>query len=159
MTWKDITAWVPAFCFGYPFVMAWYWMAGGVLHNCWLVWLNYMLSILWSYAMLVGIVLWILLWIPVAADLAGYAAYPAFSLLPDGWGAVLTVTYLTQAAVSLMLDHRYEGSSLKVLFWQAWYPVFFWLLQAFTAAVGLPKAIMRIYEPRGTWVSPDRGVV
>jgi hypothetical protein len=20
---------IPAFCFGYPFVMAWYWMAGG----------------------------------------------------------------------------------------------------------------------------------
>ena len=22
---------LPQFCFGYPFVMAWYWMAGGIL--------------------------------------------------------------------------------------------------------------------------------
>ena len=22
---------IPQFCFGYPFVMAWYWMAGGLL--------------------------------------------------------------------------------------------------------------------------------
>jgi len=127
--------------------------------RCWLIWGNYMLSILWSYAMLLGIALWFLLWIPPAVHLVHSTGYPTFSLLPEWWGVVLIVTYLTQAAISLMLDSRYEGSSLKVLFWQAWYPVFFWMLQACTAAVGLPKAIMRIYKPRGTWVSPDRGVV
>src|SRR5512145_3010337 len=24
---------IPAFCFGYPFVMAWYWMAGGIMFH------------------------------------------------------------------------------------------------------------------------------
>ena len=23
---------LPQFCFGYPFVMAWYWMAGGLIY-------------------------------------------------------------------------------------------------------------------------------
>jgi hypothetical protein len=46
-----------------------------------------------------------------------------------------------------------------VIFWQAWYPLFFWMLQAFTAAAGVPRAIKRMYlRPPGTWVSPDRGV-
>ena len=46
----------------------------------------------------------VLLWTP----LAPLVHYPAFSPLPQGWGAVLTVTYLLQAAVSLSLDHRFE---------------------------------------------------
>lgn len=30
-TWQGASAALAAFCFGYPFVMAWYWMAGGLL--------------------------------------------------------------------------------------------------------------------------------
>ena len=34
MSWhEDLQALLTAFCFGYPFVMAWYWMAGGVLYR------------------------------------------------------------------------------------------------------------------------------
>lgn len=127
--------------------------------RCWLIWTNYMVSIVWAYAMLVGIAFWFLLWMRPAAHLVHLTGYPAFNPLPEWWGIVLTFTYLTQAAVSLTLDRRYEGGSLIVLLWQVWYPVFFWIVQAGTAVVGLPKAIMRIYKPRGTWVSPDRGVV
>ena len=29
--WDSLIAIIPAFTFGYPFVMAWYWMTGGVL--------------------------------------------------------------------------------------------------------------------------------
>jgi biofilm PGA synthesis N-glycosyltransferase PgaC len=30
---EAILAFVPQFCFGYPFVMAWYWMAGGLIYH------------------------------------------------------------------------------------------------------------------------------
>ena len=26
---------IPLFCFAYPFVMAWYWMAGGIFYYFW----------------------------------------------------------------------------------------------------------------------------
>ena len=31
--WALLVSMVPGFTFGYPFVMAWYWMTGGILHR------------------------------------------------------------------------------------------------------------------------------
>ena len=125
------------------------------LWRLWLVWFNYMLSVLWAYAMLAGLLAWCLRW----TSLAPLVHYPAFSPVPQGWGALLTVTYLLQASVSLLLDRRFEQGILRMIFWQAWYPLFFWVLQALTAVVGAPRAILRLTRTStGTWVSPDRGV-
>jgi biofilm PGA synthesis N-glycosyltransferase PgaC len=125
------------------------------LWRLWLVWANYMLSVLWAYAMLAGLLAWFLRWTP----LAPLVHYPAFSPVTQGWGALLTVTYLIQASVSLLLDRRFEHGILRVIVWQAWYPLFFWMLQALTAVVGVPQAIRRLMmSSTGTWVSPDRGV-
>ncbi len=125
------------------------------LWRLWLVWTNYMLSVLWAYVMLAGLLAWCLRWTP----LAPLVHYPAFSPVTQGWGALLTVTYLVQASVSLLLDRRFEHGILRVIVWQAWYPLFFWMLQAFTAVVGVPRAILRLTRTStGTWVSPDRGV-
>jgi biofilm PGA synthesis N-glycosyltransferase PgaC len=125
------------------------------LWRLWVVWFNYMLSVLWAYAMLAGILAWCLRWTP----LAPLVHYPAFSPVPQGWGALLTVTYLLQASISLLLEHRFEQGILRVIFWQPWYPLFFWILQALTAVVGVPRAILRLMgSSTGTWVSPDRGL-
>ena len=125
------------------------------LWRVWIIWLNYLVSVVWAYTMLAGIAAWCLMWTPLAAAVH----YPAFSPLAQWWGAVLTATYLLQATVSLTLDSRFERGAFHVLFWQAWYPLFFWMLQAFTAAAGVPRAIKRMYlRPSGTWVSPDRGL-
>ena len=125
------------------------------LWRLWLVWFNYMLSVLWAYAMLAGLLAWCLRW----TSLAPFVNYPAFSPVPQGWGALLTVTYLLQASISLFLEHRFERGILRVIFWQPWYPLFFWMLQALTAVVGVPRAILRLMRAStGTWVSPDRGL-
>jgi biofilm PGA synthesis N-glycosyltransferase PgaC len=69
------------------------------------------------------------------------------------------VTYLLQASVSLSLDRRFEQGILRMILWQAWYPLFFWVVQALTAVVGAPRAIVRLTRTStGTWVSPDRGL-
>jgi biofilm PGA synthesis N-glycosyltransferase PgaC len=83
---------------------------------------------------------------------------PIFRLIPEWWGTALCLTYIAQAAVSLAIDNRFEKKMARSLFWVVWYPVFFWILQALTAVVGLPKAIHRIRHPSGTWISPDRGI-
>jgi len=125
------------------------------LWRVWLIWLNYLVSVVWAYTMLAGIVAWCLTWTPLAASVH----FPAFSPLAQWWGAVLTATYLLQACVSLALDRKFEPGTFHVIFWQAWYPLFFWMVQAFTAVAGVPRAIKRMYlRPPGTWVSPDRGV-
>jgi biofilm PGA synthesis N-glycosyltransferase PgaC len=125
------------------------------LWRMWVVWFNYTLSVLWAYTILAGLVAWCLQRTP----LAPLVHFPAFSPVTQGWGALLTLTYLIQASVSLLLDRRFEHGILRVIVWQAWYPLFFWMLQALTAVAGVPRAILRLMRTStGTWVSPDRGV-
>ena len=90
--------------------------------------------------------------IPLHPDL------PMASPIPGLVGALLTVTYLCQAAVSVALDSRFERGVNRALFWVVWYPLIFWILQALTAAAALPKALLRPRGLAGTWVSPDRGI-
>lgn len=120
----------------------------------WLVWLNYVASVVWSFTILGATGFWLLerVGLPLNTGL------PRVSLLPAWWGAFLTATYLMQATLGLSLERRFEKSIVRTIFWLSWYPLFFWALQAVTAVAGLPKAIVRMHRPRGTWVSPDRGI-
>jgi biofilm PGA synthesis N-glycosyltransferase PgaC len=125
------------------------------LWRLWIVWFSYALSVLWAYAVLAGFVIWCVqvLW------LAPFAGEAILSRAPQGRGAVMVATYLLQTSVSLFLDQRFERRMLQAIFWQPWYPLFFWVVQALTAIVGVPRAIRRLMgTSTGTWVSPDRGV-
>ena len=118
------------------------------------IWLNYVVSIAWAYAMVAGVLLWVVsslfpVWTGGALG---------FSLFPRWWGILLAMTYLLQSAVSVQLDRRFEDNMVDALFWVIWYPIVFWMLQAAAAVVGLPRAIARRSSARGTWVSPDRGM-
>ena len=119
-----------------------------------LIYVNYVLSVIWSYAMLFGALIYVagrLGWDNPAVD-AG------ISLVPSWWGAVLAVTYLMQAAVSHLVEQRYEKNMLKSLYWIIWYPLAFWVISTLTTIRAVPKVLFR--KPgsvRGTWVSPDRG--
>lgn len=117
------------------------------------LWLNYMVSIAWSYTMLLACGTWLAL----QAGLIAQPLWFSFSMIPDSWGAVLAVTYMLQAVVSVLLDSRFEKNMGSAIFWVVWYPLVFWILQTATAVAGVPKALTRSRTARGTWVSPDRG--
>ena len=118
------------------------------------IWLNYVASILWAYTVVVGVALWV---IDVGLFRLGNFA-PIMNPVPSWWGGALAFTYFCQAMVSVMLDTRFERGMYRSLFWVVWFPLVFWLLQACTAVVGLPKAIFRRRDAYGTWISPDRGI-
>jgi biofilm PGA synthesis N-glycosyltransferase PgaC len=113
---------------------------------------NYLLSVFWSYLVLIELGLGL-------ASLAGLELpVPAFPLVPGWWGLTLVLTYLAQALVSHYLDSRYERAMLRSLFWVIWYPLAFWLLSAATTAVALPRVLLQPRKERTTWTSPDRGL-
>ncbi len=116
-----------------------------------LVWLNFVVSTLWAFSMLISTALWVGY---TAAGIANPFADP----IPEWWGTILACTYLFQACVALLLDRRYEKGALKHLVWVVWYPLAFWMIQTLSAVTGVTRALVRPRALRGTWVSPDRGV-
>ncbi|MFZ4478974.1 MAG: poly-beta-1,6-N-acetyl-D-glucosamine synthase [Rhodoferax sp.] len=117
------------------------------------IWLNYVVSIVWSYTMMAACAGWLL----IATGLLPPQSWFSFSMIPDWWGEVLGAIYMLQASISVMLDSRFEKNMGSSIFWIVWYPLVFWLLQTATAIAGVPKALSRARNARGTWTSPDRG--
>lgn len=119
----------------------------------WPVAIEFTVSVLWSYTMLLVAVLWCY---------GLFRPLPAFLQVPSmipGWpGAVLGMTCLLQFAVSLYIDGRYEKGLGRGYFWMVWYPLFYWTINLFTTIVALPKALFKRRGTRAIWVSPDRGV-
>jgi len=120
----------------------------------WPIYIEYLLSLFWAYSfwLLIFLVLIQLLFRPIVPiELA--------PPIPPLWtGAVLAFTCLVQFVVSLCVDHRYEKNILKYLFWVIWYPFVYWLINALTIFVALPKCIMEGRSGPARWESPDRGI-
>lgn len=118
----------------------------------WMVFIEYWLSVLWSYILATIVILWLLgkfIMLPEHLYIA--------SLIPGWHGLVLGATCLMQFLVSLFIDSRYESKLIRYFFWIVWYPLAYWLINVFTTIVALPKACLFGRKKSGTWNSPDRG--
>ncbi|NKF22576.1 poly-beta-1,6-N-acetyl-D-glucosamine synthase [Solimonas marina] len=119
----------------------------------WGVLLEFLLSVTWSYAMLLLIVLW-----GLSHVIDVPAEFRSDPLLPRWNGVVLGMVCLTQFAVSHWIDRRYEPKVWRGYYWMIWYPIAYWLLNMLTVVAGVPKALLRRGRGRAVWVSPDRGL-
>jgi poly-beta-1,6-N-acetyl-D-glucosamine synthase len=130
---------------------------GGMWHwrrrRMWLVLIEFLLSVLWSYVMLAVLVLSLTgLFIVLPSELRMPGPFP-------GWyGVILSALCIVQFAVSLMIDRRYEEQIGRQFFWIIWYPLVFWMLGMLTTVVAVPKVMARRSRTRAVWESPDRGI-
>ena len=125
----------------------------------WPVYLDYALGLCWAYAFVFCAVLWTLRF---ALDLTG-SGYVA--LLPDlgnpmiGWkGSLVSLLCLAQFVVSVLLDANQDKKLIRNYFWVIWYPVVYWMFNAFAAVVSAPTGLRRDLSTAAVWVSPDRGI-
>jgi len=120
----------------------------------WPVLVEYVMSVVWAYAMLMVAIFW----------LAGLVItlppeYRIPSLL-SGWNGVMVgTTCLIQIGVSLALDARYDKGIFKSFYWMIWYPLAYWMLNLATTIVAVPRALLRNTKRRARWTSPDRGIL
>jgi len=124
------------------------------LNFLWPLIIELILTLVWSYLMLIMVIFWILhLVLP-------FVGFPAISspLLPMGTGILLGTTCLLQFAISKWMDSRYESSLAKNYYWMIWYPFVFWLITVTASIVAFPKVLLRGESKRARWVSPDRGM-
>jgi biofilm PGA synthesis N-glycosyltransferase PgaC len=119
----------------------------------WGIFIEFVLSISWAYAILLVTSLWLLgQVVPLPDDI--HVASP----LPGWSGVVIGTTCLTQIFVSLLLDRHYDHRIGRIYFWMIWYPLAFWVVSALTTVVGVPKILTRKRRARARWASPDRGL-
>ena len=134
-------------------------MLGGIAakqwtqRRMWAVYIEYALSLMWSYLMLWTIIMFALgLVIPLPESLT------VRTLLPGWTGLLIATTSMFQTAIAMLLDSRYDDRLWGNYFYMIWYPFAYWLINMATAVVAFPRALLRNKEQRGLWVSPDRGL-
>ncbi|MGY4515694.1 biofilm PGA synthesis N-glycosyltransferase PgaC [Lysobacter sp. HA18] len=120
----------------------------------WPVVLEYALSTAWAYGMSLVFVLWAL---GKIVDLPPALQVPHIITWQS---VVLGLACLTQFAVSLVIDRRYETEVGRTFYWLIWYPLAYWLLNLATTVVAVPKTLAagRVGGHRATWSSSDRGL-
>jgi biofilm PGA synthesis N-glycosyltransferase PgaC len=119
----------------------------------WLVALEYVVSLVWSFDMAVIALLWLA---GLMVSLPTYLHVPTF--IPQWNGVVLGVVCMLQFLVSLLIDRRYEARIGRNYYWMIWYPLIYWMLNTATSVVALPKAILKRKGTLAIWTSPDRGI-
>jgi len=125
-----------------------------VARRMWPVLLEYMMSVLWAYSILVIAILWL---VGFVIELPPEYRVPTFL---SGWNGVMVgTTCLMQVGISLALDARYDKGSLKSFYWMIWYPLAYWILSMITTIVAVPRALLRDTKKRARWISPDRGIL
>ena len=119
----------------------------------WPVYAELAISILWAYLITFFLMLFVAgLVIELPAPLA------VGTFVPRWTGVVLGFTCLLQFAVSMVIDSRYERGIGRYYYWMIWYPLAYWLINAATAFVALPAAMVKRAGTRARWESPDRGI-
>jgi biofilm PGA synthesis N-glycosyltransferase PgaC len=119
----------------------------------WPIFLEYFVSMLWAYTMLVTFMLW---GAGKFIDLPQALRVP--TLAPGFSGVLIGITCMLQVAIALLMDSRYEKGLFRYYFWMIWYPVAFWVINVFTTVVATPRVLLRRTGRRATWRSPDRGI-
>jgi biofilm PGA synthesis N-glycosyltransferase PgaC len=129
-------------------------MLGWKQRRFWLVPIEYIIGVTWSYSMLlVCIIFFVGLIFPIPP------VWRVDTLFPTWGGLILGVTCLTQFFISLWIDRRYErGHFLRNYIWIIWYPLLYWILSMLTTVVAVPKTLLKKRGERARWESPDRGV-
>lgn len=114
----------------------------------WPVYVDYILVIIWSYALLLSILYWSYAFVMGEFDLE----FPPWS------GSLIAFICLVQFFVSLSINLRYDKKLVTAYFWVIWYPVFYWLFNAIATIIGFYKGMTKKFGTSSFWESPDRGI-
>ena len=115
----------------------------------WAIYIEYFTSVLWAFALVGSIILWII----------GFSInFPLGINNASIYGMMLGVTFVLQFLVSFYISSHYEKGLFRFYYWLIWYPLAYWVLIAAVSITGFIKALNRDREKLAVWDSPDRGV-
>lgn len=119
----------------------------------WPIYIDYVISVVWAFSMLFCMTMWTI-----------NAYFPdripevlQLSPIPQWVGSMIALICLTQFVVSMAIDTKYDSSLYPHYIWVIWYPVIYWIFNAFAVVRALPKALLKRIGVKARWKSPDRG--
>lgn len=118
----------------------------------WPIYLEYMVSVLWAYAMVFALAMALLA--PALPVHSGWRA----GLALEWQGLLLGLTCMLQMLTSLWVDRHYDRDLLRYYASAIWYPIAFWTITMAATFIAVPKVLLRRRGARAVWTSPDRGV-
>ena len=121
----------------------------------WPVYIEYVVTVIWVF------IFWGLVFVWAVSALASTSLLPMQvpPPIPPRWtGSLLALVCLLQFAVSMYMDNVYEKRFFKYIFWVIWYPFIYWMINALTVVVAVPKAVVKRKGKKAVWKSPDRGL-
>jgi biofilm PGA synthesis N-glycosyltransferase PgaC len=118
----------------------------------WLIYCEYITSVLWAYS--IGLLL--LLWI--AGLFIEMPPQWQITLVPGWHGVLIGSTCLLQFLLSMCLDYRYDQRLFRQSYWMIWYPFAYWMVIMCTTVCSVPMVLLRKRGKRAVWESPDRGL-
>ena len=120
----------------------------------WGIFIEYILSVAWSYILLLLTVISI---VKLFINLPDTSTEQLFSL--PYTGLILGATCLLQFAVCFFMERKYDRGLLSIYLAIIWYPIFYWLLNWIVSMIAFPKAMFfSSGKKRGRWHTTDRGI-
>lgn len=115
----------------------------------WVIYLDMLLSILWSLFFVAGMGGWLLS--AVLPGSGGWGVNPVPSFM-----SVLILISMLQFVVSLSLNRRYDASIWREFHLVPWYPLFYFLVGALSVCRTGIKGLFQNLDSAGKWRSPAR---
>lgn len=102
----------------------------------WPVWIEGLLSTLWSHLFFLAACFWAL---ALATGVYGVTGNP----IPNFWGLLIASVLVVQITIGLALDGRYDHSVRRYALWIPIYPLAYWMLSAAAAVRGTLPGLLR----------------
>jgi biofilm PGA synthesis N-glycosyltransferase PgaC len=117
----------------------------------WPVYIEGMLSTLWSHLFFVAAIFWAG---AISVGVYNFAGNP----IPNFWGTLIASVLVVQISIGLWLDGRYDTTVRRYILWLPFYPIVYWMMTAAAAVRASAPGLLRKPSGAVTWSSAPRYV-
>lgn len=118
------------------------------LKSLWFIYIEFLISTFWSFCLVITTIYTIL------SLLLNHSFYLS-SLY--GWAsAFISIVFLFQAIIAVLISHRYDKNLKKYFGWICWYPLVFFITGILMIVITAPRGLFGSSASSGRWNSPKR---
>lgn len=119
------------------------------LKRLWIIYIELLLSYIWSLLFVFGVVLWLVPSILLMKSNIGINPIPIFT-------SILILMCMIQFTIALKFNHPYDKEIWRLFYFIPWYPALFFTVGALTVCRTVIAGLFQNLDMAGKWRSPAR---